>query len=121
MLSALALYNKYILPAEIRTLFLSVGRDVLGHIILLLSALMQAAAAAIAAVWIRRLGALHGLLSAFTAGFVHALGWVLLHKQYDGVVYLFLTVMSPGIFLALPIALGMSALRGWLVHLRGRM
>lgn len=116
MLSALLLYSKYIMPpeimAEIRSLVLSVERNFLGHIVFLLSALMQATAAAIAAVWIRRLGTLHGLFSAFTAGFVSALGWVLLSKQDDGIVYLFLAFMSPGMVLALPTALGLSALRG---------
>jgi hypothetical protein len=76
-----------------------------------LSASAQASAAAIAAAWIGRLGALHGLCSAFIAGYVMTVGWMLfVAADYSGPI-LFL---GTGTFLALPVALGVSALADWI-------
>ena len=77
-----------------------------------LSAFMQASAAALTTAWIRRLGALHGLCSASIAGYVITLGWMLFFADYAALN--FVIILSPGTFLALPVALGVAALAGWI-------
>ncbi len=85
-----------------------------------LAALMQAGIAAIAAGWIRRLGALHGLFSAFAAGLVMTIGIIgryLLHGGELDLTIVLMTlyqVVSGGALLVLPIALGVSVVINWI-------
>jgi Zn-dependent protease with chaperone function len=111
VLLVLLRYNKYIAPGLDRLIH-AVDSPTVGLVLNGLSALMQASAAAIAAAWIRRLGALHGLCSASIAGYVITLGWMLFFADYAAFNFVFF--LSPGTFLALPVALGVAALAGWI-------
>jgi hypothetical protein len=77
--------------------------------------LLQAGVAAIAACSIGRLGALHGLFAAFVGGCVITagiLGFFLLHgREFSS--FIFFAVVNVGALLALPAALGGSAVAGW--------
>jgi hypothetical protein len=116
MLLVLLRYNAYIAPGLGRLI-----RSVDGFTVMLvlnsLSAFMQASATAIAAAWIRRLGALHGLCSASITGYVITGGWMLLFADYSGLN--FFLFLSTGTFLALPAALGVSALADWIRRRKG--
>jgi hypothetical protein len=116
-LLALLRYNSYIAPGLGRLI-----RSVDGFTVMLvlnsLSAFMQASAAAIAAAWIRRLGALHGLCSASIAGYVITGGWMLLFADYSGLN--FFLFLSTGTFLALPTALSVSAFAAWIRRTRSQ-
>jgi hypothetical protein len=102
-------YNNYIAPGLGRLIHAVDGLTVV-LVLNSLSAFMQASAAAIAAAWISRLGALHGLCSASIAGYVITLGWMLFFADYAALN--FVIILSPGTFLALPVALGVAALAG---------
>jgi hypothetical protein len=110
-------YNAYVAPGLGRLIRSVDGRTVV-LVLNSLSALMQASAAAIAAAWIGRLGALHGLCSASVAGYVITAGWMLFFADYD--VINFFMVLGTGTFLALPTALVVSALAGWIHRTRSQ-
>jgi hypothetical protein len=110
-------YHTYIAPGLGR-LIRSVDGPTVGLVLNSISAFMQASAAAIAAAWIRRLGALHGLCSASIAGYVITGGWMLFFADYSGINFFYF--LSTGTFLALPAALGVSALAGWIRRTRSQ-
>lgn len=84
-----------------------------------LAALMQVGVAAIVASRLRRFGALHGLLAAFIGGSVMTIGVLLLNLLFGGTIdggfawYTFSQVVNGGALLALPVALCVSVLAGW--------
>ena len=117
VLLVLLRYNNYIAPGLGRLIHSVDGLTVV-LVLKSLSALMQASAAAIAAAWIRRLGALHGLCSASVAGYVITVGWMLFFADYGGIN--FFIILGTGTFLALPVALGVSALADWIRRTRSR-
>jgi hypothetical protein len=104
-------YHNSIAPA-IGSFLHSMNGDTRVLILYSLSAFLQASAAAITAIWIRRLGALHGLCSASIAGYVITLAWMLFLGDYSGMH--FVLILGPGMFLALPVALSVSALASWI-------
>jgi Zn-dependent protease with chaperone function len=110
-------YNHYIAPGLGRLIH-SVDGLTIVLVLNSLSALMQASAAALAAAWIRRLGTLHGLCSASIAGYVMTLGWMQFFADYGG-INLFI-ILGTGTFLALPVALGVSVLTGWIRRTRSK-
>jgi Zn-dependent protease with chaperone function len=91
-----------------------------------IAAFMQAGVAALVAGWVQRLGALHGLLSAFIAGCVMTLGVLILNVVFGGrlepqfVWNTFSQVVNEGALLALPVAWGISGLAELVRHIRGR-
>jgi hypothetical protein len=92
---------------------------------LALAALLQAGIAGIVAGRVRRLGSLHGLFAAFIGGCVMTIGMLGLNLLFGGTAtadFIWITfslVVNGGALLALPIALGVSALAGWLRKTKG--
>jgi hypothetical protein len=117
VLLVLLRYNKDIAPGLGRLIHSVDGLTVV-LVLHSLAALMQASAAAIAAAWIRRLGALHGLCSASIAGYAITLGWMVFFADYEVINYFI--ILGTGTFLALPVALVASALAGWIRHTRSQ-
>jgi Zn-dependent protease with chaperone function len=80
------------------------------------AALMQAGAAALVAAWVQRLGAIHGLFSAFVAGCVMTVGLLVLNIAFGGTLdppfiwFTFSQVVNEGGLLAIPIAWMVSGL-----------
>lgn len=89
-----------------------------------MATLMQAGAAAIVAGWAKRLGILHGLFAAFTAGGVMAAGVLSINLLFGGSISVdiiwitFSQVINWGAFLSLPLAVCVAAAMGWLRQLR---
>lgn len=85
-----------------------------------LAALMQIGVAVIVAAWVRRLGWVHGLFAAFVAGCAMTLGNLGLNLLFGGTMnltfvwYVFSQIVNDGALLALPFALAVSALSGWI-------
>ena len=84
----------------------------------MLAVLLQVGIAAIVAGKVRRLGSLHGLFAAFVGGCVMTLGVLDLNVLFGGTIEPFLTwqtfclMVNGGALLALPIAVGVSAVVG---------
>ena len=84
----------------------------------MLAVLLQVGIAAIVAGKVRRLGSLHGLFAAFVGGCVMTLGVLDLNLLFGGTIEPFLTwqtfclMVNGGALLALPIAVGVSAVVG---------
>ncbi|MFQ6013947.1 MAG: M48 family metalloprotease [Anaerolineae bacterium] len=91
-----------------------------------LAALMEAGVAAVVAGWVKRLGGLHGLFAAFVAGCVMTGGVLGLNLLFGGTIdfaftwQTFSQVVNEGALLALPTALGVSALAGWVRRFGGQ-
>lgn len=91
-------------------------RIILSYLQIVMAALIQATAAGIVAGWVRRLGALHGLFAAFVGGCVMTVGIVVIDLLFGGLItasfiwQIFCLVVNGGALLALPIALGVSAI-----------
>jgi hypothetical protein len=84
------------------------------------AAILQASAAGIAAGSIGRLGALHGLFAAFIAGLIMVIGDYLLigiHQSLSETLELAVVFFGAGALLALPVALAVSGISGWLHRL----
>jgi cell division protein FtsX len=73
---------------------------------------------------VQRLGALHGLFAAFAAGCLMAIVIVGLNLAFGGMIDLwlvgqtFMLVVNSGALLALPLALLVAALAGWVRRAR---
>jgi len=89
-----------------------------------IAVLLQAGAAVVVAGWVRRLGALHGLFAAFVAGCLMTAAMFGLNLAFGGTFDLgdawltFAFVVNGGALLALPLALAIAALAGWIRRLR---
>jgi hypothetical protein len=81
-----------------------------------LAVLMQAGVAVVLAAWVRRLGALHGLLGAFVAGSGMAAGILFINLLFGGEISFgfawstFSQVVNGGALAALPAAWGVEVL-----------
>ena len=90
------------------------------------AALFQVGAAAIVAGWVERLGALHGLFSAFIGGCVMSAGIIVLNLLFGGTVTLpviwqiFSQVVNEGTLLALPVVWAVSVMAGFVRQKRAR-
>ena len=84
-----------------------------------IAAMMQIIPAVVAAAWVKRLGALHGLFAAFVGGCVMAAGIIVLSSlvnrelDLEFIQLVFLLVVNGGALLALPISLIVALLAGW--------
>jgi hypothetical protein len=91
-----------------------------------IAVLMQAGVAALVAAWVQRLGALHGLFSAFIAGCVMTLGVLILNLAFGGAIdpqFVWITfsqVVNEGALLALPVAWGVAWLAEVVRQMRDR-
>jgi hypothetical protein len=91
-----------------------------------IAALMQAGLAAVVAGWVRRLGALHGLFSAFVAGCVMTVGLLTLNLVFGGTANpkfvwdTFSQIVNEGALLALPVAWVVSGLAELVRRMRER-
>ena len=91
-----------------------------------IAAFMQAGVAALVAAWVQRLGALHGLFSAFIAGCVMTLGVLILNLAFGGTLdpqfvwNTFSQVVNEGALLALPVAWGVAWLAEFVRQMRAR-
>lgn len=87
---------------------------------IVLAAIMQVPVAAIVAVWVPRLGAVHGLFAAFVAGCVMTagtLGSILAFEEstpFPVAWAFFAYIISGGAILALPVVLVVAAAAAWL-------
>jgi Zn-dependent protease with chaperone function len=87
-----------------------------------LAALMQTGVAVVTAMWVRRLGWVHGLFAAFVAGCVMTVGILGLNLLFGGTLdptfvwNVFSQVVNEGALLALPFVLIVSALSGRLLR-----
>ena len=88
------------------------------------AALMQAGAAALVAAWVQRLGAIHGLFSAFVAGCLMTVGVLTLNLVFGGTVDLqfawntFSQVVNEGGLLAIPVAWIVAGFADLVRHIR---
>ncbi len=84
-----------------------------------LAVVMQAGVAGTVAGWVKRLGWTHGLFAAFVAGCVMTTGALGLNLLFGGGIepgfawQTFSLIVNAGAWLALPIAVGVSAIAGW--------
>jgi len=91
---------------------------------ILFAALFQAIIAAVVASLVRRLGALHGLFAAFVSGCLMVTAILGLNLAFGGTVDLgfawqtYALTVNGGALLALPLALVIAALAGWIRRLR---
>jgi hypothetical protein len=85
-----------------------------------LAALVQAGVAVVVAAWVRRLAWVLGSFAAFVAGCVMTLGFLGINLLFGGTLdptfawNVFSQVVNEGALLALPCALAVSALSGWM-------
>jgi Zn-dependent protease with chaperone function len=121
LLAAMRLFHY--MPPEVATWIRATPKVYVGYTLQGLAAVVQAAAAAIAASWISRLGALHGLFSAFIVGCVITTGWLLLfgaESVYDA-FWTYLLFSMTGALIVLPTALGASSVADWSRRLKRTM
>jgi len=91
---------------------------------ILIAGLFQAIIAAVVAGLVRRLGALHGLFAAFVAGCLMTIAILGLNLAFGGTIDLgfagqtYAFVVNGGALLALPLALAVAALAGWVRRVR---
>jgi Zn-dependent protease with chaperone function len=80
-----------------------------------LAVFLQLGMAAIVAAWVPRLGAIHGLLTAFVTGCIAAFVMLAYRHTFDGTTLI--SVVNAGMLAALPVVLLVSTIAKWVRHL----